>query len=411
MNQAANQAAPIAIEAPLIDPEWLLEDPHTRFAELRRDHAVIRISEQSYWALRADDVLSLLKNDQTVQLEGRDYVGFHQIPDGAMARFLRDMALFSNGKNHRTKRGPFARTFSHHAILGMQDRIRSVARSIVADLPRGESFDFVEGMCGRVPSEMIAAILGLPVSEASYFAPRIYAIADGIASIYPIEKHDRIETGASEVFAYVEEQMSSRLSAPKDDLLSRLVTDWKQTRNIEFSNLVHQVIAFMLGGSDTTRAAFAIAVSLLRQRPDDWAALRADPSLVPGAIAESLRFEPSVGHLPRFTVTEMQIGEARIPAGVPLQLSTMSAMRDPNLYARPDEFLMRRTDHPRLHLIFGLGPHRCIGDLLARLEMEESLKALLEAAPEIEMDVVPRMIGFGGIRKITQMMVRIPSAN
>lgn len=403
-----NQITPIAVEAPLVDPDWLLADPHARFAELRKEHAVIRINERSYYVLRAADVVPLLKDDRTVQVEGRDYVALHRIPEGAMARFLCDVLLFANGQDHRAKRGPFARTFSHQAVRASRDGIRSVARNIVAELPRGESFDFVERMAARVPAEMIASIIGLPVSEASWFAPRIYDMASAVGPIYPIADHDRVETAASEAYDYVEEQMSARLAAPKDDLLSRLVSDWVQTQDMEFGCLVNQVLAIMLGGSDTTRAAFAITVSLLCQRPDDWTALQSDPSLVSGAISESMRFEPSVANVPRFTVDELQIGGVTVPAGVLLQLSTMSAMRDPELYSRPDEFVMRRTDHSRLHLVFGHGPHRCIGEMLARLEMEESLSALVEAAPGIKIEIAARMIGFGGIRRITPMIVRIP---
>lgn len=403
-----DQTATLVSQAPLIEPEWLHEDPHGRFAALRKDHAVIRISDQSFYVLRAADVVPLLKDDRTVQVEGRDYVALHKIPDGAMARFLRDILLFANGPDHRLKRGLFARAFSHQSILASRGEIRFVARKIVADLPRGESFDFVDHMAGRVPARMIAAILGLPVAEADWFAPRIYDMASAMVPNYPMDDHDRVETAACEAFAYVETHMTARLARPKEDLLSRLVTDWERTQEIDFGSLVNQVLAFMLGGSDTTRAAFASTVSLLRQRPDDWAALRADASLIPGAISESLRFEPSVGNVPRFTVAPLEIGGVTVPAGVMLQLSTMSAMRDPELYADPETFDMRRTDHPRLHLIFGQGPHRCIGEMLARLEMEESLEALLADAPGIEIETAPRMVGFGGIRQVTPMIARIP---
>ncbi len=402
------QTCELALEAPLIDPEWLEEDPHARFASLRNDHAVIRLNDRQYYVLRASDMKPLLKDRRTKQIEGADYVALRQLPEGAMARFFRDILLFSNGKDHRSKRSPFTRAFSHQVILASKGKIDDVARKIVADLPRGESFDFERLMAARVPAEMTAAILGLTVDDAAYFAPRIYDMASALTPVYPIENHERIEASARELFAYVEEEMQRRLSNPSDDLLSGLLADWQETREIDFASLVHQVLAVMLGGSDTTRSAFAMAVSLLLQRPDDWAALSADHTLIPGAILESLRFEPSVANIPRFTVEALEIGNVRVPAGVLLNLSTMSAMRDPDLYSRPDEFVMRRTDHPRLHMVFGHGPHRCIGEMLARLEMEASLAALLEAAPQIELEVIPRMCGFGGIRKISPMMVRIP---
>jgi len=93
---------------------------------------------------------------------------------------------------------------------------------------------------------------------------------------------------------------------------------------------------------------------------------------------------------------------------VMLRVSTMSAMRDPALYAEPDRFNIRRGVHQHQHPVFGTGPHRCIGEMLARVEMQEGLAALLCAVSEIEMETPPRMLGFGGIRQITPMPVRIP---
>ena len=167
----------------------------------------------------------------------------------------------------------------------------------------------------------------------------------------------------------------------------------------------------MIGATDTTRAAFAMLVALLLKDRDSWDALRADPGLIPGAVAEGLRYEPSVGSIVRYTIAPVDIGGVILPAGCLLRLSTMSAMRDPALHADPDRFDIRRTDHPRLQTVFGLGPHRCIGEMLARLEMEESLAALLAGAPDMELEIAPRMVGFGGIRQITPMEVHIPGAD
>jgi len=170
---------------------------------------------------------------------------------------------------------------------------------------------------------------------------------------------------------------------------------------------VHQVLGIIIGGTDTTRAAFAMLVALLLDHPEQWAAIRDDPSLIHGAVSEAMRFDPSVGSIPRFTTADLEIGDITLPAGVAVLASTMSAMRDPTLYLDPDRFDIRR-DHPRLHPVFGNGPHRCIGQMLARLEMQEGLAALISAAPGIELETAPRMTGFGGIRQITPMLVQIP---
>lgn len=391
-----------------VDPRSLAEDPHGTFARLRPHEPVIRFGDGQYMLLRAADVLRLKSDPRTRQVDGADYVRMRRIQPGAVAKLLRDFFLFSNGETHRTLRGLFSRAFSYPAMQAARPLVRAVADKIIEDLPRGESFDFVDGMAGRLPGETIAILLGLPSSEVQFFCGHVYEVARAVSPVYPYDDHDRIEASAKELFSYVEQHLLLRMGLPRDDLLSAIARSWREEEAIPFESLVHQVIGMIIGGSDTTRAAFAVLVSLLLERPDDWAATRKDPALIPGAIKESLRYEPSVGSFVHITVKELTIDGVTVPAGALLSLSTMSAMRDPAIYADPDRFDIRRTDHPRHHPVFGLGAHRCIGELLARIEMEEALTALQQAAPAIELEQAPRLFGFGGIRMISPMLVHIP---
>lgn len=393
--------------SPIIDPQTLIENPHMNFAALRVHYPVIRLGERHYMALRANDVIPMFTDTRTRQIEGSDYVRLNQIPAGVTARLVSDFFLFSNEDVHRTKRGLFARAFAFGAIREAAGRIRAAADRLVAELPRGESFDFVERLAARIPAEMIASILGLPATDADYFVPRVNVLARSVAPVYPHARHREIEAAATDLFAYVEGHLRTRLEMPGDDLLSTLAADWNANPVISFESLVHQVLGIIVGGSDTTRAGFAMMVALLLTRRDQWEALRDDPALIPGAVNEALRYDPPVGSIARFTRQEVEIGGARLPAGVMLRLSTMSAMRDPDLYADPDRFDITRTDHPRVHTVFGLGPHRCLGEMLARLEMQEGLAALVAAAPDIRLETSPRLLGFGGIREITPMKIRI----
>ncbi|MEM7778190.1 MAG: cytochrome P450 [Pseudomonadota bacterium] len=390
-----------------VDPHTLMEDPHASFASLRTTHAVIQLGDGHYMALRAEHVFALMTDPRTQQIEGPDYVRLNGIPDGVTARFIADFFLFGDGKTHLEKRGLFARTFAHRAMHAARPQVRAVADRIVAEAPKDEPFDFVEHVAARVPAEMIAAILGLPRSEAGYFAGCVHRLAPAVSPIYPHADHEKIEAAATALFEYVDAHLQARLSAPREDLLSKLVADWRVSQAIPFDSLVHQVLGVIVGGSDTTRAAFAMLVALLLEHPDAWATVKADPSVIPAAVSEAMRYEPSVGSIARFTTAEIDIDGVTVPPGAMLRLNTMSAMRDSAVFAEPDTFNIHRTDHPRLHPVFGNGPHRCLGEVLARVEMEECLAALLSVAPNVEMNMSPKIIGFGGIRQITPMVVRL----
>ena len=394
---------------PVIEPGDLADDPHRRFADLREQCPLVCSGNGQYMVLRAADVMHLLAEDRTMAIPGTAFVAMNSIPDGHVAQLLTDGLLLDNGASHRTKRSLFASTFAYRSISDQRPAIREVADRLVAGLPRGVPFDFIDQMAARLPAEMIAAILGLPDSETGYFTTGVYQVSRAFTPVYPQEEHDAVETAARELFHYIDDHLSWRLQDPQGDFLSTLAMDWQAEKAISFDSLVRQVILLVIAGSDTTRAAFAMIVALLHRYHDQWRALRRDPSLVAGAVMEGLRFEPSVGSMPRVLKEATVIGGTQLAAGTVLSIQNLSAMRDPALYKDPDRFDITRTDHPRLHLVFGGGAHRCLGEMLARIEMEEGLNALLAAAPDLEVLQTPRMIGSGGIRQITPMTARLPA--
>ncbi len=394
-------------DMPFVEPATLLEDPHGIMRRMRDEAPVFRTDAHRVNVLHARNVTTLATDPRTVQIPGAQYVKVMGIPQGRAAAFLCSFFLLANGEEHTRRRGPFARTFSHPAMKAKRAQVRDTAERIMAAMPRGAVFDFVDRVAARVPAEMIADILGLPRQDAGEFARMVYAVSATLSPPYAIDRHDEIEAAAEELFQYVSRHLDQRRRAPGDDLLSTLVAD-EGASTMEPDELTYQVMGVILGGSDTTRSAFAMLVALLLQRPKDWAAVKADPGLIPAAVVESLRYEPSVGSYPRFLAAPAEIDGVSVPPGCLLALTTMSAMRDPDLYADPDRFDIRRDDHPRLHPVFGAGAHRCLGEMLARIEMEEALAALIAAAPDIRLSgEPPRMLGYGGLRRITPMPVRI----
>jgi cytochrome P450 len=197
---------------------------------------------------------------------------------------------------------------------------------------------------------------------------------------------------------------STRGATLSNDFLTSYAQSVAEAGNLSAAETLSQVVTIIIAGSDTTRGAIAVQTALLLQHREQWDALCADPTMIPGAVSESLRYEPVVGSFPRFTLEDIEIDGYVVPRNNILSLSTLSAMRDPCQYADPDRFNIRRTDHPRRHFIFGLGVHRCLGEVLARAELEESLAALVERLPQVELiGKPPTLQGHGGIRRIDGM--------
>lgn len=144
--------------------------------------------------------------------------------------------------------------------------------------------------------------------------------------------------------------IADRRANPRDDFITAYVHAAHEAGELTPIEIVAQLVTVILGGSDTTRSAMAIQVALLLNEREQWEAVCRDPSLIPAAVAEALRYEPAVGSVPRFTVTDIEIDGFMAPAGSILTLSTLSAMRDPLLYPDPDRFNIRRTGHPRWQL-------------------------------------------------------------
>lgn len=392
-----------------VPPEVIARDPAAVIAEVRGKCPFLRMDPMRVLALRAADVVALGSDARrAVQVPGASYVRALNMPAGEVADFLSSTMLMSNGPEHLRRRGAFVRTFAHPAIRARRDAIRAVADRVMADLPRGETFDFRDLAASRLPAEMIAEVLGLASADSKWFAEQVYSFSRCLSPPYDLAIHDEVEAAAVALRDYVEKVLDERRAAPRDDLLSILVND-DSARALEPSELVHQVMTVILAGSDTTRAGLTILVSLLLEDRSRWEAVEADEALVGAAIDEALRLDPPVGTLPRFAPAPIEIDGATAAAGQVVGLSSYSAMRDGTRFADPESFDMARTDHLKPHLVFGAGAHRCLGEMLARIELEEGLKSLIATAPGIQLVEPARMQGYSGIRRVTPLMLRIPA--
>lgn len=391
---------------PFISPEDFADLSASEVDTLRQAHPVLRTHPMRLVVMRNADVKQLVADPRLLQLPGAQYCIASGIPEGRCRSFLEHSMLMTNGADHQHLRGAFAKTFAHPVMRGKRARVRAVADRIIADLPRGEPFNFLDLCASRLPAEVIAEVLGLPVEQSSWFANQVYSLSRSLMVPYDVAHHDEIDASAEALYQFVDAAMSERRKAPTDDLLSMLATD-ESARALDPETLNYQVMTLILAGSDTTRSGFNVTVGLLLKNRALWDEIRADQTLIPAAIDEALRIAPPVGSNPRYSPAAVELDGATLPANQVVGLSTFSAMRDETQLDQPDVFDLHRKDTVRPHLVFGGGAHRCLGEMLARIELEEGLASLMDNVPEIQMIEMPEMIGITGIRRCTPLIAQI----
>jgi cytochrome P450 len=290
-------------------------------------------------------------------------------------------------------------------IQDLRPHIRALADRLIDGLAGRGGADFLADFAAPLPARLIAGILGIPEAEAADFAAKVYTMTRGLGS-FRDEDLPEIETAASGLIGYVERQLADRRRAPRDDFLSTYIARVDEDGALDETETLIQIVSVIIGGSDTTRFGLTSTLSQLLQRPDQWEALRADPALAPGAVLEGLRFEPPVGSIGRVVTQPVEIDGVLLTPGSLLSLSFVSGQRDETVFSDPHAFDIARRDHPRWSLSFGHGAHRCVGEALARAEMEEALIALSQRLPDLRLaGDPPTPKGHSGIRGITAMPV------
>ena len=205
---------------------------------------------------------------------------------------------------------------------------------------------------------------------------------------------------------YTERLASARRAAPRDDFLSTYLVAADQAGEMSPLEILIQFLFVIVAGSDTTRGALAVQTAQLLQHREQWEAVCRVSRLVPGAVAEALRFEPSVASVSRFVLEDIELDGYVLNAGHFMTLSTMAAMRDEKVFEAPDTFDIFRTDRQRWHLVFGGGAHRCLGEALAKTQLEEGLAALTARIPPLQLSGEPPEIrGHVSVRRVGAMRV------
>lgn len=390
---------------PLIQDDLPFEDYHEILAAAREQAPVARNQHGRFLALRHDHMAKLTAPATTRQ-PGLELMAYRGIAEGPVYEMYENAMLFANGAAHQRLRGPLARTFAFSLIEGMRDFVAEEVDKIVSARIGAGRFDFAEEVAAAVPSRIISEILGLPEEDRARFVKWVALSAKGFQML-DADEHAEVERALQNMLDLVQGLVDGRRAAPNDDFMTKYVREADEAGDLNASQIRAQIVLTILAGTDTTRLSICGALKNLLLNPEQWKAVCDDPDgMKKAAVQEGLRFEPPVASFMRMTLEEIDLDGIVIPKGAFAAPSVLAANRDPDVYADPQRFDIHRTDHPRWHPSFGAGEHRCLGEALGRIEIEETIAAIARTAPGVRLEGgVPKLYGLLAVRDIDRMEV------
>jgi cytochrome P450 len=275
------------------------------------------------------------------------------------------------------------RVFTPRLVGEQEAHIRDLARRIVdAVAPRGKC-EFVEDVAAELPLQVICEMMAVPQEDRK----DIFDLSNQMigAEDPDLGAHDqeRIRSAFIGMFLHAMKVAQRYRDAPAENLSSRLLhyeVDGEKLSEIEYCAFF---LLLCVAGNETTRTVTTNGMRVLMEHPDQLEQLVRDPSLIPSAVEEILRFAPAVHHFRRTATEDTELRGKKIRAGDKVVLWYPSANRDEDVFPEPDRFDIRRT--PNEHLAFGIGEHFCMGANLARLELRVAFAKLAERLDEIEL--------------------------
>jgi cytochrome P450 len=353
-------------------------DPYPVFKRLRDEAPLYRNDKHDFWALSRFDDVKAAATDWRTYSSAKGTV-LEIIKSGI--KFPRGTILFEDPPIHGVHRKLISRMFSPRRIAALEPAIRAACVAALEPHVGTGRFDFVEHLGADLPMGVIGMLLGIPDQ-------------------FMVQLRDRAETGMrkaalgerSQQFgasSQLVEYVHWRLRHPGKDIITQLsravfIDERGVERTLTEDELINYVWLLGAAGSDTTTRLIGSAGYCLAKHPEQRARLAEDPSLIPGAIEELLRYESPSPVQARHVTRDVELHGETVPAGAVMLLLTAAANRDERVFDDPDRFDVTRAGDR--HIAFGHGIHFCLGNALARLEGRVALEEILARFPAWELD-------------------------
>jgi cytochrome P450 len=363
----------------VLDADFI-QDPYTFYRRLREEEPVREVvmprGLRVWMVTRYADARDALANPALHKdLRSVQHLFQHHQTKASTGDFGADLTshmLNSDPPDHTRLRKLVAKAFTMRRVELMRPRIEEITDELLDGLS-GE-VDLVDEFAFPLPVRVICELLGVPHADRDDFR-------DWSAALVSAESADSVGLASKAMSAYLRALIDAKRATPADDMLSALVQSQDDGDELTEIELVSMAFLLLVAGHETTVNLIANGVLALLRNPDQLAALRADPGLLPGAVEEFLRYEGPVNHATlRYTTAPTEVGGTTIPEGEFVVVSLTSANRDDDRFGAAAETL-DVTRPAGGHLAFGHGIHFCLGAPLARLEGQIAIGRLVDRFP------------------------------
>ena len=375
-------------EAPIFNPfsPDFLRNPYPAFQQLRSTAPIMR-TEMGFWvASRYEDVTAILRDkrfgkcfvQRTEKQHGPD------IWEQPVYASMRNWMLVMDPPDHGRIRGLVARAFTPRHLKALRPRIQQLVDNSLDALDGKSEMDFITDFAHPLPVHVICDMLGIPEEDRGRFfeGSRMSGRLIDPTPMTPDERKE-INEGHQVQAAYFKDLLDRRRQNPADDIITELLSAADDGDKLSDDELIGNIILLFGAGHETTVNMLGNGLLHLLTNRAEWEKLVANPSLVPNAVEEMLRFDSSVQMTGRVALEDVKVGGLTIPAGEAVLNLLGAANRDPEQFDEPETFVVDRKNVQPTS--FGGGIHHCIGAPLARLEGEIAMTTLIKRLPHIQL--------------------------
>ncbi|MGW3570899.1 cytochrome P450 [Streptomyces sp. NPDC000941] len=356
----------------------LAQDPYPIYARLRTEAPLYHNERHDFYAVsRYADCQRGLGDWRTFSSARGDILEIIQadieMPPGTL--------IFEDPPVHDIHRRLLARVFTPRRIAALEPRIRAFCERVLAPVEGADRFDLVEAVGAEMPMRVIGMLLGIPEADQPTFRDRTDAT---------LETGDGGRINHEEILSTegFQQYIEWRKKNPSDDLMTELMTaefedETGRRRTLTDEEVLTYCTVVAGAGNETTGRLIGWFGALMARYPETRRELAADPSLIPNAIEEILRFEPTGPFTARYVTKDVEFHGATVPAGSAILFIQAAANRDPDRFPDADRFDIHRVSQ---HMSFGVGAHYCLGAALARLEGKVAAEEILRRFPAWDVD-------------------------